>query len=137
MGEKDEHRPSEDDDVARRLNFSPNSNGSEARKRERHRPHKVNSSSSGQAAKVRDPLHHQNSGKNGKNKERRRKSGKFGMGLLATLMVWMLCIACLGVMVWLNWDRFAEISMEGTTSATFSVTGVFVSHRSVLNSLVS
>ena len=126
MGEKDEYRPPENNEIARRLNFSsPNSNGSEARGGERHRPHKVNSGSPGQAAKVRDPLHRQKSGKHEKNKERRRKSGKFGMGLLATLMVWMLCIACLGVMVWLNWDRFAEISMKGTTNGTSSVTGVF------------
>ena len=135
MGEKDEYRRPEDYEIARRLIFSsPNSNGSEARGGERHRPHKV---SPGQAAKVRDPLHRQNSGRHGKGKERRRKSGKFGMGLLATLMVWMLCIACLGVMVWLNWDRFAEISMEGTTSGTSSVTGVFHVAPISTNSLVS
>lgn len=109
MGERGELEPEEGDEVARRLNFS-SPNGSGARGGERHRPHHV---SPGQAAKVRDPLHRHNGGHHGKRKERRRKGGRFGVGLLAALMVWMLCIACLGVMVWLNWDRFAEISMEG------------------------
>ena len=124
MGEKGELDLPEDDEVARRLNFS-SPNGSGARGEERHRHQKVNSSSPGQAAKVRDPLHRRNNGQHGKKRERRKKSGKFGMGLLATLMVWMLCIACLGVMAWLNWDRFAEISMKGMTIGTTSVSGVF------------
>ena len=122
MGEKTGGMEQPEDDVlAKRLNFSsPGSSDRETRHRSQH--HSGNSVSPGQAAKRRDPLHRQGdepqaaAAVSRKKTGRRRKGGKFGMGLLAALMVWLLCIACLGVMVWLNWDRYAELSMEGTVS---------------------
>ena len=120
MGEKtgDMEQPDEDE-VAKRLHFS--SPGSSDRESHKSQHHSGNSVSPGQAAKRRDPLHRQGgetqataaAAMSRKKTGRRRKGGKLGMGLLAALMVWLLCIAGVGVMVWLNWDRYAELSMEG------------------------
>ena len=110
MGEKDGLDPP-DDEVARRLNFA--TPGSETR--ERHGYSNEKSSSPGEAARVRDPLHNNNNGihsKKGANR-RGRKGQKFGMGVLSALMVWLLCIACLVVMVWLNCDGCSDLEMKG------------------------
>ena len=110
MGERDGLDPPEDE-VAKRLNFA--TPGSETRERHGHSNEK--STSPGQAASVRDPLHGHNNGVYTKKgaKGRRRKGRKFGIGVLAALMVWVLCIACLAVMLWLNCDGCSEIGMKG------------------------
>lgn len=115
MGERDGGDPPEDE-LARRLNFAT----PRSETKERHRHANQKSSSPGEAASVRDPLHGYKNGIYSKKGVKRRRR-TFGIGVLAALMVWMLCIACLGVMVWLNCDGCSQLGVKGMSNGSIEL----------------